>query len=357
MFVVVMAGGTGSRFWPLSRRSRPKQLLPFVTGRTMLAETLLRLSPLAEPSQTIVVTSAHLVDAVANVAPSLPRANILAEPVGRNTAPCIGLAARLIAHRCAGTDEVIGVFAADHHVEHTTAFLDAVRRAEACALAEDCIVTLGITPTRPETGYGYIERSDAPTDPPLVSRFVEKPDAQTARQYLEAGTFLWNAGIFVFRASVMLAELERQLPELARGLDALASHLDGDDFEDAMQRIFPTLPPVSIDYGVMEGARAVRVVPTDCGWSDLGHWAALTDVLPADDADDIVRGEARLVDCRRTIVVNARQGHLVAAVGLEGLVIVSTDDATLVLPAERSQDVRLIVQQLEADEHLRRWLE
>jgi len=347
MYVVIMAGGTGSRFWPLSRRSRPKQLLPFVTERAMLAETILRLQPLTDPEHTLVVTSAHLVPEVSRLVPSLPAANILAEPVGRNTAPCIGLASRLIAHRLGDRDEVIGVFAADHHVEDVPAFLAAVQRAADCAAHSDAIVTLGIAPTRPETGYGYIEPAPDSGDPPAVARFVEKPDLDTARRYVEEGITLWNAGIFVFRARTMLDELDRQLPELAHGLARLDADLDTPRFGEAMEAIFPTLPSVSIDYGVMEGARTVRVVKADCGWSDLGHWAALSEVLERDAAGNVTRGAALLVDCEDTVVVNERPDHVVTAVGLKGLVVVATADATLVLPAERSQDVRLVVNALE----------
>lgn len=347
MYAIIMAGGAGTRFWPLSRRSRPKQLVPFVGEAPMLAETLLRLQPLVPLERTVVVTSAALVEATARLAPGLPRENILAEPVGRNTAPCIGLATRWIQARAPGDDPVIGVFAADHHVADPATFLQDVAQAAAVAAEEPgAIVTLGVTPDRPETGYGYIQRGAARGASWEVARFVEKPDRATAEGYLASGDFLWNAGLFFFRASALQAELTRQLPALAAGLDALASHLGTPGWDEALASGFPALPSVSIDYGVMEGARQVRVVPTACGWSDLGHWGAMGDVLPRDAAGNVAQGQVVSLECAGSILINRAPGHLIAALGVEGLVVVVTPDATLVLPAERSQEVRALVDAL-----------
>ncbi|MEO1273728.1 MAG: sugar phosphate nucleotidyltransferase, partial [Myxococcota bacterium] len=208
---------------------------------------------------------------------------------------------------------------------------------------------LGIVPTRPETGYGYLKvgPNDGSQTASAVERFVEKPDATTATTYLADGNYLWNAGLFFFRASTMLAEFDRQLPELATTLRQIRADLTTDRAQDTLHRLFPTLASVSIDYGIMEGAQDVRVIPTQCGWSDVGHWDALPDLLPADGLGNILQGDTIAHDTHDTIVLNQHDDHLVALVGVHNLVVVTTDDATLVLPRSRAQEVRAIVKALQ----------
>ena len=216
MHAIIMAGGSGTRFWPLSRKRRPKQLLDIFGDRSMIAQTVERMLPMVPWSNLCVVTGEHLLQPVRDALPSLPQRNLMAEPVGRNTAPCVGLATQLIAKRAAlGEDPVIGVFPADHHIADQEAFLRAIASAEEAAKEPGVIVTLGIRPTRPETGYGYIRFLPSSGIALDVEKFVEKPDLDTARAYVESGSYLWNAGLFFFRASTMLAEIERQLPEMA----------------------------------------------------------------------------------------------------------------------------------------------
>ena len=344
MHAIIMAGGSGTRFWPLSRRLKPKQLLALFSDKTMLAETVERLAPLSSPEDTLIVTGAHLVEGVTDALPQLPEANIIAEPVGRNTAPCIGLACHLIRHRSGQrVDPLVGVFPADHHIEHPAAFRAAISAALEAASKPGVIVTLGIEPTRPETGYGYIRFAPSDELARDVVRFVEKPDRATAEGYLASGEYLWNAGIFFFRASTMLGEIDRQLPDMASKLKAIAAAFGTDDAPSALTTIFPTIEGVSIDYGVMEGAPSVKVVPVDAGWNDVGHWDALPELLDKDGAGCVVRGDVIAIDALNSVAYNARPDHVVAMVGVEDLIVVTTQDATLILPRSRAQDVRHIV--------------
>jgi mannose-1-phosphate guanylyltransferase len=350
MYAIVMAGGSGTRFWPLSRRQRPKQMLALFGDQSMIAQTVGRLAPLISPKEALVVTAGHLVHDVLADVNGLPAQNVLAEPAGRNTAPCIALATRIIARRAAQAgagDPVIGVFAADHHIADPAAFRAAIAQAAGVAAETDAIVTLGIQPTRPETGYGYIQMGAVDGDSRQVVQFVEKPDKARAESYLAGGDHLWNAGLFFYRASVMQAELDRQLPNVAA---TIASIVDGDadGFEQRLADLFPTVQSVSIDYGVMEGAKNVRVVPARCGWNDVGHFGALQGLLDTDDDGNVTVGDNILRECGGSVVINDVDGHLVAVVGAEDLVVVHTDGATLVIPRTIVQDVRHVVTQLRA---------
>jgi mannose-1-phosphate guanylyltransferase len=355
MHAIIMAGGSGTRFWPMSRKRRPKQLLPIFGDRSMLACTVERIAPLARAEDMVVVTAGHLVGAVGLELPGLPEGNILAEPVGRNTAPCIGLAAHLILKRARlldpNADPLIGVFPSDHHIGDNDAFLHAIEIALEAAAEPGTIVTLGIRPNRPETGYGYIRFLPSVGSALDVERFVEKPDLDTARAYLATGSYLWNAGLFFFRASTILGEIERQLPEMAAGLALIAADLDTPQQDATLARVFPTLQNISIDYGVMEGARRVKVVATNPKWSDVGHWAALPELMTRDAQGNATRGEALTVDTQNALVLNETPGHVVALVGVKDLVVVHTPDATLVLPRERAQDVRSVIDALQASGH------
>lgn len=341
---VIMAGGSGTRFWPASRHARPKQLLDF-WGVPMLRATALRLAPVVPFAHQWVITGAHLVDAVRELLPELPPEQIVAEPVGRNTAPCVGLAAALI-DKLHG-DATIGVFPADHIITGEAAWAKCLETAYSAAEDRNTIVTLGIVPTRPETGYGYI-RSDTSGDAVrTVEAFVEKPDSETAEGYLAAGNYLWNGGIFVFKASTMLGEMERQLPELHASLGQLREAWGTAIWEDRFSEVFQGLRSVSIDYGVMEGARSVHVVPATFEWSDVGHWGALHEVLEADARGNVSVGEVLNVGSSEAVLINTNsEGKLLVALGLEGVVVVDTPDAVLVCPRERVQDVRKVVDAL-----------
>jgi mannose-1-phosphate guanylyltransferase len=335
---VIMAGGGGTRLWPASRRRRPKQLLPLGRdpGESLLAATCRRLEAVVGIERTWVVTAADQAAAVAADVPRLPAANLVAEPRARNTAAAIGLAAIAVAAR--DPDAVIAALPADHHVGDEAAYRAVVARALALAEASDRIVTVGIQPTAPETGFGYIEPgAEGPDGARQVERFVEKPDRDTAAGYVARG-YLWNAGMFFFRAARIRAEIARHLPALAAGLDEI-ERAPGD-----LERIYPTLPAISIDYGVMEKASGILVVPGAFGWNDVGSWTALAETRGADADGNVRAGELLAVDARDNIV--SSDAGLVALVGVSGLVVVRSGDAVLVMPRARAQDVREVVSRL-----------
>jgi len=345
LYPVVMAGGSGTRFWPLSRKARPKQFLALATERPLIVETVQRLQGLATPARTYVVCGSVHARAARRLLPRLPAANILIEPIARNTAPAIGLATLHVQAR--DPEGVLAVLPSDHHVADVPGFQEALRRAAEVAQS-GALVTIGIKPTRPETGFGYVQVGE-PIDggAARVRAFVEKPDAPTAARYLASGEYLWNGGIFVFTARAMREAIDRHLPELGTVLDRLAPTVGTRRHAAALRRHFPAAPSVSIDYGVMEKARDIAVVPGDFGWSDVGSFAALPEVRPSDAAGNVVVGKgAVLVDSAGCVVVGS--GRPLGLVGLRDVVVVDAGDAVLVVPRDRSQDVRAVVQSLRA---------
>ena len=343
LYPVVIAGGSGTRFWPLSRKARPKQFLALATRKPLVVETVNRLGRLATPARTYVVCGPLHARGIRRLLPRLPAANVLVEPVARNTAPAIGLATLEIGAR--DPDAILAVLPSDHHVANVAGFQRVLRRAAEVARAGP-LVTIGIRPTRPETGYGYIQLGEPIDDTAYrVKAFVEKPDAPTAAQYLASGEYLWNGGIFVFTARAMRAAIDRHLPELGKVLAALEPTVGTRRHAAALKRLFPRAPSVSIDYGVMEKTRDIAVVPGDFGWSDVGSFAALPEVRSADAAGNVVIGEgAILVDSTGCVVVGS--GRPLGVVGLREMVVVDAGDAVLVVPRDRSQDVRAVVQAL-----------
>lgn len=340
---LILAGGSGTRFWPLSRRGRPKQFLALASERPLLWDTVQRLSPLATPRDLLVSCGAAHAAAIRRLLPKVPRGNLIVEPVGRNTGPCVAVAAAIVARRSA--DAVLAVLPADAYVADAPAFR-ADLAAAAAAAADGYLVTLGIRPTRPETGYGYIELGEATGAGPArrAARFEEKPDLARAREYLAGGRHLWNAGIFVARADAMVAAFDRHLPEVARGAREIAAAHGTRRFDAAMRRVFPKLPAISIDYGVMQNATNVLVVAASFGWSDLGSYAALPEVRPADARGNVMAGQAIAVDSESCVVLAGLRP--VAVLGGKRLVVVDAGDAVLVCPVDRSQDVRQVVEEL-----------
>ncbi len=340
VYVVVMAGGSGTRFWPASRMSRPKQLLPLGGGtESLLAATVARVAELVPAERTLVVTANVLREATRRELPSLPEENLLFEPAPRNTAPCIGWATRVILAR--DPDALVAVLPSDQHVADPAGLRRTMKAALAVAEVRE-LATIGIQPSRPDTGFGYIE-----TGAPIsgverareVSRFVEKPDLARAKEYLASGKYLWNSGMFFFRARAMDEAIRTHLPELARGLDGMGA--------DDVARVFPGLPSISIDYGVVERIEAGRVgvVPGDFGWSDVGSWESAWELASKDAAGNALPEGAIAVDARNNLVQSRKQ---VALVGVDDLVVVETDDAILVLPRSRAQDVRAVVDALKS---------
>jgi mannose-1-phosphate guanylyltransferase len=346
-YAVILAGGSGTRFWPLSRRRRPKQLLNLLGERTLLEETVARILPVIPAERIYVFTNELLRAQTVRRLPELPRSQIIAEPVGRNTAPTIGLAAHEVLRR--DPLGVMVVLPSDHVIRKPAAFRRVLRAACRWATKEGRTVTIGLKPTRPDTGYGYIRKGhragrEAGLQIDSVERFTEKPPLATAKRYLASGRYLWNGGMFVWRASTLLRNLSSTKPHMARDLERIA-HAGGVRSTRALRRIFPRLEKISIDYAVMEKAPDVYVVAADIGWSDVGSWEVVYE-LQAKDRDRNVRPRSSLcLDAQGNMVVSPRK--YVVAIGVRDLVIVDTVDALLVAARERSQDVGKAVQELE----------
>ncbi len=344
IFPVIMAGGSGTRFWPLSRKARPKQFLPLTGGKTMIAETLDRLEGLAPLVDSFVVCGALHAGPAAKLLKGLPKENVLVEPEARNTAPAIALACAHVAHR--NPEGVMVVMPSDQHVADPREFRLSLRAAIDVAQGGE-IVTLGIKPTRPETGYGYIQVGPA-LQPPAnrVARFVEKPDLETAERYLASGDYLWNAGIFVFRADVMLTAFEQLMPELSKRLDKVRAAIGTKKYEAVLKKQFPKMPATSIDYGIAEKATNIAVVRADCGWSDVGSFSALPELRPLDAHGNVVEGNAFVIDSSHCVVIAGKKP--LAVVGMKDVVVIDSGDAVLVLPKDKAQDVRKVVEALKA---------
>ena len=341
MQALILAGGSGTRFWPVSRKKTPKQLLAFGETESLLQATVSRLQPLVGPESVWVCTTAALAAEVRAQLPEVPANQILEEPVGRNTALAIGWSVTCLLKEL--DNEVIVVLPADHHVEDVEKFQATLEVAAAAAADQDSILTLGVRPTRAEIGYGYLELGETLDDTGKIRRvlrFTEKPDLESAREFVSSGKFLWNAGIFVFRGRVLLDRLRQHQPELAEGLAEIETS------PNRLVEIYSDLPAISIDHGLMEKLGDLGTVPLDCGWTDLGSWEAMWEQLGPDSDGNVVSGEVISIDSKNNLLMST--DGVVAAVGVEGLVIVKTRDAVLVIPKERSQEVRQIVEQLAA---------
>jgi len=351
VFSLVLAGGSGTRFWPASRSDRPKQVLGMGPdpSRSLIAHTVRRIEPLCSLERVIVATGEALVAVTREALPDLSADSFIAEPVARNTAPCIAWAAQLIARR--DPNAVVMVLPSDHHIADEAGFRTVLERALEIAAA-GTITTVGIKPTRPETGYGYIEAEHELYPGVLrVSRFVEKPDLARAQDYLASGKHYWNSGMFFFRASDMLQAVEEHLPELHTGLAEIESAAQaGKESElQATRRVFQALPSVSIDYGIMEKLSRLAVVPGTFGWSDLGSWHTVWELGTRDPLDNVGPKDALFLDAERNLVEDLRTRktpRVVALLGVKDLCVVETDDAVLIMPRDRAQDVRQVVEEL-----------
>jgi len=359
MFAVIMAGGSGTRFWPLSREKTPKQLLKIGGADTMVQQTVERVLPLIPQEHLFFVTNEGLApDIRAQVRERFGGAwdrNFILEPVARNTAPAIGLAALHV--RRIDPEGVMVVLAADHVIKDGPAFRSCLAVAERAARS-GYLVTIGIRPNRPETGYGYIKAGAGCPEQGLdgvlrVERFVEKPDLRTAQGYVADGGYYWNSGMFVWKASAVLAEMERHLPSLSAGLQRIEKSIGTEDLARTVQDVFAAIEPVSVDYGLMERTDRAAVVPADMGWSDVGSWTALEEVADKDPDGNVVTGN--VIDIGSADSVLYADQRVVATIGLRGMIVVDTPDATLVCSKSRAQDVKQIVDELKrrrAEEHV-----
>ena len=337
LHAVILAGGQGTRFWPASRRSRPKQFLEVSGGETMLAQTRARLEGLVPEERLWVVTSEAQVGLVRDSLPELPPQNILAEPVGRNTAACCAWAALEVQKR--DPEALLAVLPADHVIESAASFRASCELASKAAQSDSTLVTLGIQPTFAATGYGYIECGETCGELRQVVRFVEKPDLERAQEFLDSGKFLWNAGIFVWSTSSIIAAFREHAPDILGPLEA-----------GEARAVYAELPARPVDIAILEKSDSVRVLPIDYGWNDVGSWSALAEILPADENGQVLGGDARLVSVdAKDCIAYGENRETIALIGVEDLIVVRSGNATLVCPRNRAQDVRRIVEQLEKD--------
>lgn len=360
LYGVIMAGGSGLRFWPASRSKRPKQFLAMSSKRPLIVETLERLSPLigtVEEGRHYVVAGVHHQDDLLRTCPNLSPSQVIIEPCARNTAPCVALAALHIFQQ--DPEAILVVSPADHHIAYPEAFSYAIQRAVEGAQA-GALVTLGINPTRPETGYGYIrlgtmihasgQRVELAHGGVVdcrhqVAAFVEKPTVDIAHSYLESGQYLWNSGVFIMRADRLLAEIKQQLPQHWDALCEIQSALGQPQYESVLSKAFSAMRSVSLDYGIMENAQCVEVVPVELGWSDVGHWAALRELYPQDAQKNTLVGQRHLcIDASQNVIFSVGENApQVSLLGVHGLVVAYSPDALLICPVDESQRVKEVV--------------
>jgi mannose-1-phosphate guanylyltransferase len=354
VYVVIMAGGGGTRFWPWSRGKTPKQLLPILSDRPMIWETVERVRPLAPPERIFIVTAGSQAKELHRQVPQVPPHNILEEPQGKNTAPCLCLAAIHIQKR--DPEAVMIALPADHFIADRKLFLQTLKSAAGFAAKKNFLVTLGVPPTEPETGYGYIQKGELlGVELGLqifrAKAFREKPSRAKARRYLQQGNYLWNSGMFVWKVGVFFEAVERFLPSLYGEMLRFKAALGDSRSHLVLKNIYKQIQPISVDYGIMEKAPNVAILPAKFLWNDIGSWVALTKIWPKDETgnaipkkDRILRGKVLAIDSSGCLM--RAEKKLIAAIGLKDMIVVESGNAFLVCPKERAQDVRQILQEL-----------
>jgi mannose-1-phosphate guanylyltransferase len=352
-FVVIMAGGRGERFWPQSRLTRPKHLLPIVGNSAMLAQTVDRLEGLVKPENIFVITNVEQREAVLDCCPTLLPERVIGEPVGRDTAAAVGLAALLVDHE--QKDAAFALLPADHVIEDGAGFRSVLESSFEAAEKNDFLVTIGIKPTFPSTGYGYLcqgakVEQAAKHSVARVERFVEKPDLATAEKYLSDGGYFWNAGMFVWRPGVILSAIAKHVPVLSSGLDQLRKDWNANgSLVGAMEKVYPELEKISVDFAVMEKAEGVVMLESDFDWDDVGEWPAIARHYPADEKGNVFKGDGLAVDSDGNLAF-AEGGHCVTLLGVKDLIVVQSGDATMVCHKDRAQEVKALAQQV-AEKH------
>jgi len=342
---LIMAGGRGERFWPRSRKSMPKQFLSLTgDGRTMIQLTVERILPLVAMEDIFIATNKDYKELVKKQLPNLPEENILCEPVGRNTAPCIGLGAIHIAKKY--EDALMMVLPSDHLIKYNSMFVSTLK--EACCIAEENtnLVTIGITPDYPETGYGYIKFNPGVSKGQsfAVDRFVEKPTREVAKEYLETEEYLWNSGMFVWKTSSILKNIELFMKDIYEGLVRIKESIGTADQEAVLEKEFTAFRSESVDYGIMEKAEDIYTIPGTFGWDDVGSWLAVDRIRKSNEMGNVVSGNIITVNSKNCIIEGSKK--LIAAVGLEDLIIVDTEDATLICEKQSAGDIKKVLENL-----------
>jgi len=344
MYAVIMAGGVGTRFWPRSRFRRPKQFLKILDERTMIKATFDRLGELIPGDQIFVVTTENQSLQVREQLSALKSENLIVEPKGKNTAPCIGLAAVILKQR--DPEAVMAVLPADHRIQKEPEFRRVLSAAGIVAAKRNCLVTIGINPTYPSIGYGYIQvnsKVDEINDTPVykVKTFAEKPDLVTAERFLQSGDFLWNSGMFVWKAKTILHEIEESLPELYDGLKEIEKYLTTNKRDEVIQKVFCQIKSISIDYGVMEQSQNVYVLKGDFDWNDVGSWEEVYKISEKDENENVLIGNHFTRDTRGCLIDSPKR--FIATLGVENLIVVETDDALLICRRDQAQQVKDLV--------------
>ncbi len=359
VYAVIMAGGKGTRFWPKSTEDKPKQFLNLFGEKTMLQNTVERVSKYIPRERNIIVTNQQYVSLVQEQLPDLPEDNIIGEPVGRNTAPCIAAAAALLEKK--SPDATMVVLPADHFIQDRERFLSILQSATSQAEAGENLVTIGIRPTRPETGYGYIQfdkdKQEGVEGNPVhkVKNFTEKPDIDKAREFLDAGEYLWNSGMFVWKASTILKQIEQHLPDIHKEVEQLKEGLN-DDQQSAINTFYHNCPSISIDYGVMEKADTVYVIPGSFGWNDVGSWNAVHELEEKDRNGNAVNANLALLHNAHDNYVFSESDRVIALVGIEQAAVVETEKAILVCNINQAQGVKDVVNALRKNKDLEDYL-
>lgn len=349
-YAVILAGGRGERFWPLSTVNRPKQLLSLVGEKAMIAQAVDRLVGLVPPERILVITNRDLVEATRKACPDIPEANIVGEPVGRDTAPAVALAAALVKAR--DSAGVFAILTADHVIGNLDVFRSTLRDSMELASRDDVLITIGIKPTEPATGYGYIHLGAScsagkrGTQYNQVRQFVEKPDLNTAREYVESGDYAWNSGMFIWSARALEQALLNHCPAIGRAVEILAAGARENQFEDVLEKTFAGLEKISIDYAVMEKADNIIAAEGTFAWDDVGSWSALENYFPKDEAGNVQVGACVSLDATGNIVFSRER--LTALLGVQDLIIVQSENATLICPRSRDQDIKQLVAKLRA---------
>ena len=344
---VIMAGGRGERFWPKSRNDFPKQFLSLTSdGKTMIQKTVQRILPLVSYDDIFIVTNQKYVGLVKEQLPQIPDENILAEPMAKNTAPCIGLACAVIRKKY--QDAMMLVLPSDHLIRYEPMYIDTLKQAISVAEQDNTLVTIGITPTYVETGYGYINFSRDTQENRMcvykVNRFVEKPDIDTAKKYLASGDYLWNSGMFVWKVSSIMNDFARFLPETYEGLERIEESVGQDNFEQVLRTEFEKFKSESIDFGIMEKSDSIYVVSGSFGWDDVGSWLALERINTTNEYGSYVKGDVITINTKRSIVSGGKR--LIAMVGVEDMIVVDTDDTILICAKDSAQDIKKVIENL-----------